>query len=75
MSLSKFMCFLSFKMNDGHISIVDCVTTHTIIGDKIFLNVTLISVDVSTISNISNLTEGFERVNIKSINSYFVRNR
>ena len=60
MFLSKFMCFLSFKMNDGDISIADCATTHTILQDKIFFNLTLISAHVNTIFGISNLIEVLE---------------
>ena len=74
MFLSKFMCFLSFKMNDGDISIVDYATTHTVLRDKIFFNLTLISAYVSTIFGISSLIEGLGRENIKPIKSYFVVN-
>ena len=69
------MYFLSFKMDDGDISITDCATTHTILQDKIFFNLTLTSNCVSTISDISNLTKGCGRANIKLIKSYFVVNQ
>ena len=36
------------KKNDGHVSIVDCATTHTILRDKISCNLTLTSVGVMT---------------------------
>ena len=74
MFLSKFMCFLSFKMNNNDINIVDCATTHTILWDKIFFNLTLTSVRVITIFGISTLTNGFGRASINHIKSYFVVN-
>ena len=61
-------------MNYGHISLVNYATTHTILRDKIFFNLTLTSVSVSTIFGTSNLTEGSKRANMKSIKSYVVVN-
>ena len=53
------------KMNEDHVCLVDCATTHTILRDKrYFLELTLIKVNVSTISGTTNLVESSGRANI-----------
>ena len=53
------------KMNEDDVCLIDCVTMHTIIQDKIyFLELILIKANVSTISGITNLVEGSGRANI-----------
>ena len=52
-------------MDDGDVCLADCLTTHTILRDKIyFLSLTLTSGNVSTISSTSNLIEGSGIANI-----------
>ena len=53
-------------------SLANCETSHNILWDKIFFNLTLTSVSVSTTSGTSNLSEGFGRENIKPIKSYVI---
>ena len=53
------------EMDDGDVCFSDYATTHTILQDKrYFLNLTLTSGNVSTISGTSNLIEGSRRANI-----------
>ena len=52
------------KMNEDDVCLTDCATMHTILRDKrYFLELTLIKVNVSTISGTTNLVEGFGRTN------------
>ena len=56
------MCNRSQK---GDICLADYATTHTILRDKrYFLDLALTNVNVSTISSIVKLIEGFKRANI-----------
>ena len=51
-------------MNEDDVCLKDCATIHTILRDKrYFLELTLIKVNVSTISGTTNLVEGFGRTN------------
>ena len=53
------------KMNEDDVCLKDCATIHTILRDKrYFLELTLIKVNVSTISGTTNLVEGCGRANI-----------
>ena len=53
------------KMNKGDVCLADCATMHTILWDKrYFLELTLIKANVSIISSIINLVEGYGRANI-----------
>ena len=52
-------------MDDSDVCLIDCATTHTILRYKrYFLNLTLTSGNVSTISGTSNLIKGSGRANI-----------
>ena len=52
-------------MNESTICLASCATTHTILQDKIyFLDLTLTNANMSTISGIANLIEGFGRANL-----------
>ena len=63
--ISKIHVLFGLKMNEDDVCLADCVTTHTILWDKrYFLELTLIKVNVSTISSTTNLVEGSGRANI-----------
>ena len=63
--ISEIHVLFGLKMNEDDVCLADCVTTHTILRDKkYFLELTLIKANVSTISGIINLVEGFGRANI-----------
>ena len=57
------------KINEGDVCFVDCATTHTILRNKrYFLDLTLTNVNISTISNTTNLIEDSIRANIMLAN-------
>ena len=63
--ISEIHVLFGLKMNEDDVCLVDCATTHTILRDKkYFLKLTLIKVNVSTISGTTNLVEGSGRENI-----------
>ena len=61
----KIHVLFGLKMNKDDVCLVDCATTHTILRDKrYFLELTLMKVNVSTISGTTNLVEGSGIANI-----------
>ena len=63
--ISKIHVLFGFKMNENDLCLANYATTYIILWDKIyFLELTLIKVNVSTISGTTNLVEDSERVNI-----------
>ena len=63
--ISKIHVLFGLKKNEDDVCLVDCATTHTILRDKgYFLELTLIKVNVSTISGTTNLVEGSGKANI-----------
>ena len=67
--VSKIHVLFGLNMNEDDVCLADCETTRTILWDKkYFLKLTLIKVNVSTISGTTNLVEGFGRGNIMLTN-------
>ena len=63
--ISEIHVLFGLKMDEDDVCLADYVATHTILQDKrYFLELTLIKVNVSTISGTTNLVEGSERANI-----------
>ena len=63
--IAEIHVLFGLKMNEDDVCLADCVTTHTIFRNKrYFLELTLIKVNVSTISSTTNLVEGSGRANI-----------
>ena len=61
----KIYVLFGLKMNEDDVCLVDCATIHTILWDKrYFLELTLIKVNVSIISSITNLVGGYGKANI-----------
>ena len=63
--ISKIHVLFGLKMNKDDVCLTNYATMHTILRDKrFFIELTLIKVNVSTISSTTNLVEGSGRANI-----------